>query len=810
MVKSKTMATNERAVFTTGVVLLAALPSLLGCGSGAVAAATFAGADAGAIADPADGFVDRVVDPPEAPKAPARSAATCSGAWVADSPGAVALACRPAQRSTCEGVFAGDEADCPTLAACGADGWPASLPAGALYVRPGVNGGDGSRASPFGTVEAAIAAAPAGATIALAVGAHRLALRPAKDVVLRGACASGTTLAGASGAWSALVVPSGRAVELHDLSVTAEGRAMVVEQGGALRLAGVALRSAREVGVDCYGGALVIERSLVTGVAPAAGQNQGGTGIFVQNGGTATVRRTLVKGNHEVGIGVAGATLTLEDAVLADTSTGSNAVRQGVAFLANDGAIVSMRRVVVERPAGWGLYVQGAQARVTAEDLVVADPRGTPAGEFGLGIEVADGAIVDGSRVHVRGARELGVVATRGARTRLVDATIRSVGVRASDEQLGHGLFAYAGGRIEASHAVVRDASRVAVQVASATSSMALQDAEILETKATPSSKVQGRGLSFADGATGTLARVRVQDARDLGVIVEGGATLTAEDLSVLDVAEELDRGLGGRGISVQQASRFTADRVLVERATEVAAVFTSSSRVEVRDLALRATRRLPKARTWGMGLFVADGADARVDRIAIDGAFGAGVLAALGGAKATLVHASVSNVVPFEKTGEFGAGLVAAVDATLAVRRGRVTNVAMAGAAAMTTAALDLAEVSIRGVAEAKVRLVDAQGEFVDPPVSGLSDGVVAASGARATLSDVAIVGHARAGLITASRSNVVATRVEVRPSGRFGTVRQQGGDVVLDAASVARGSERDDVADGDLPVATRPPATP
>jgi len=655
-----------------------------------------------------------------------------------------------------------------------------------------------------------VAAAPAGATIALAVGVHRFDLRPAKDVVFRGACASGTTLAGTTGAWSALVVPTGRSVELQDLAVTADRRAIVVERGGSLRLEGVALRAAREVGVDCYGGALVVERSFVTGVTPAEGQSQGGTGIYVQNGGVATVRHSLVAGNHEVGVGVAGATLTLEDTVLADTSTGSNAVRQGVAILANDGANATIRRVIVERPAGWGLYVQGSLARVTAEDLVVADPRGTPAGEFGLGIEVADGARFEASRVYVHGTRELGVVATRGARASLVDATIRGVGVRASDEQLGHALFAYAGGRIDASHAVVRDASRVAVQVASPTSSIALQDVEILETKSTPSTKAQGRGVSIADGATASMARVRVQDARDLGVIVEGGAMLTAEDLTVLDVVEELDRGLGGRGISVQQGSRFTADRVLVERATEVAAVFTSSSRVEVRDLALRATRRLPKTRSWGMGLFVADGADVKVDRIAVEGAFGAGVLTALGGAKATLTHASISNVVPFEKTGEFGAGLVAAVDATLAVRRARVTNVAMAGAAAMTTAALDLAEVSIRRVAEAKVRLVDAQGEFVDPPVAGLSDGVVAASGARATLDDVAIVGHARAGLITASRSNVVATRVQVRPSGRFGTVRQQGGEVVLDAASVARGSERDEVADGDLPVATRPPATP
>lgn len=750
---------------------------------------------------------------PAAAAFPLGSTSQCSETWGRTDTNSLAAVCEPTGRTVCDGVLAGATADCPLLTACPADGWPSLAGAASatltVYVRSGAVGGDGSRTSPFGKIAQALAAVPIGGTIALAVGTYVEGFYPTKDVTFVGACAAQTVLRGPAQAWTTVVVPPDRTIAYRDLTIQGPGRGVVVQQGATGTFESVVVEATADVGVECYGGTLTLDRSIVRGTAPLAG-GTAGTGVVVQNSGTAVVRRSLVRANAATGVRVHQSSLTLEDVTIADESTSSTRNNPGAALFAATGAHVTCRRVVIDRPAGWGAYLQGAETVVTVEEAIVSAPRGSSDQSHGLGIEVADGAALVARRLVVRDAHELGIVGTRGGKLTLRDTLVSGVSSRTEDDELGYGLYLYDGAAATASGFRVEKASRVGIGVTGDKSLIDLTDTHVVDTQPSPRRKVQGRGFALSAKAAGTFARVWSQKNRDFGVIVEGEARLTATDLRIEDTGENLDLGTYGRGLSVQQGSTLTVTRAAILRATEVGLAISSKSKVYLNDLTVAETRFTPNARTWGMGIFVSEGATAQLTRAVVAKAFGAGILVALGEADVDATDVVVSGITSFQKTGEFGAGIVAAVGGAFRGNRVRITDVAMAGATAMTNGKLSLANASIKGVREAKARMVTSTGEFINPPISGLSDGVVCAEKSTILLDKTVIMGHARAGLIAAGHSTITVLRSDVQPSGRFGLVTQQGSTVSVDSLSSMRGSEQAELTGGDLPVATLPPAAP
>src|SRR5262245_17734248 len=142
--------------------------ALFGCGKDFPRSGVDAGTE-----DAGPGFEP---DPPAAP-----GFVPCPDGWreVADpgSPGLVT--CDPWPESGPEDCTAPDEAHFPgepgcrrVGTACPAGDWAEDIPGGStvLYVRAGAAGGDGSLALPFGSVGAAVAAAPDDAVIAISKG----------------------------------------------------------------------------------------------------------------------------------------------------------------------------------------------------------------------------------------------------------------------------------------------------------------------------------------------------------------------------------------------------------------------------------------------------------------------------------------------------------------------------------------------------------------------------------------------------------------------------------------------------------------
>ncbi|MCZ7686077.1 MAG: DUF1565 domain-containing protein [Sandaracinaceae bacterium] len=115
------------------------------------------------------------------------------------------------------------EAGCAPLGACPAGEWADGLGGDVLFVRAGASGGDGSRASPFGTIAAALAAARAGTIVALSKGSFDEAVVLSSGVSLRGACAAETRLT-AAGSGGAVVEVTASGAALEGLTIAGADR----------------------------------------------------------------------------------------------------------------------------------------------------------------------------------------------------------------------------------------------------------------------------------------------------------------------------------------------------------------------------------------------------------------------------------------------------------------------------------------------------------------------------------------------------------------------------------------------------------
>jgi hypothetical protein len=151
-----------------------------------------------------------------------------------------------------------------TFDPCPAGDWHPRIPLGAVHVKPGAASGDGSMASPFGTIAEALEAAPDGGTIALARGRHAAAAIT-KSIALSGACTEGTTIEGLTSVGTASLTIErarfvGSGVELTD--TFASLRQVAVEdtsglgisaRGAAIGLEGISVMRASGIGIELVG-----------------------------------------------------------------------------------------------------------------------------------------------------------------------------------------------------------------------------------------------------------------------------------------------------------------------------------------------------------------------------------------------------------------------------------------------------------------------------------------------------------------------------------------------------------------------------
>lgn len=348
------------------------------------------------------------------------------------------------QPTVCEPWPAGGRLACdrysarfPGDAACAAIGTP--CPAGdfeeglatdgtVIFVRSGASGGDGTAASPFGTIDEGVTAAGSGTTVALAKGSYDGAVTVPAGVTLRGACVSETHLTFAAGTESDTVVylsETGAALE----NVSVEGGdsyAVYGEWGTETRVADLVIEGSgsdgRGWGLETQSSQFAARNVLIRGFNVAfahyleeAGQRIQVERMVLEDSATAVYGTLLHREAtlHFEELAVHGMTLSN---IELDTDNGNveierSIVEEGVwtGIMAGNGGVLTLTDVVIrdiESDAnGWdgaGIAAYWTNISSTAPGLVLRRVLIDRVRDAGI---AAFSSIIDAQQLVVRGVR---------------------------------------------------------------------------------------------------------------------------------------------------------------------------------------------------------------------------------------------------------------------------------------------------------------------------------------------------------------------------------------------------------------------
>jgi hypothetical protein len=338
---------------------------------------------------------------------------------------------------------------------------------------------DGSAKAPWTTIQRGIDAADAGAIVSVAAGTYTenihigVIVGSGKPVRLWGRCPALVEIVGVAPVNFAIDVRSGASkTEIRGIAIRGTGgieisnaHDVVVDHVWVHDAAGVGVQADRTLGAAAFTmtGSLVertrkvgvlisaadatIEGSVIRDTTPDT-DGSTGRGINVQTDGgqraNVTLRGSLIEGNHDVGVYVAGSDALIEATAIRDTMARASDRTSGHGLELRDEAgqraTVTLRASVVERCRYVGVVASGSD--LTIEATVVRDtlPQDSD-NALGRGIAIQDH---DGERaVLMLRASVMERNLETGVFVAGSDATIEGVIVRETSPQMSDGQFGF-------------------------------------------------------------------------------------------------------------------------------------------------------------------------------------------------------------------------------------------------------------------------------------------------------------------------------------------------------------------------------
>ena len=766
-------------------------------------------ADAGASV--ADAVVVEVEPPaPPAPPAPPEAPRmTCPPGWRADSARDVTL-CEPYAPSGFQDCGDGlahfpGEAGCVVVGdPCPAGSWPEGLPAGrsVFYVRPGASG-DGSLASPAGSLDDAILAATSGSIIALSKGTHAPPLFDLDGGLFWGACAAETKIIGDDTDLAVISGPADSQLEVRNVTlggatgVVAADRATVVLDGVVIDGAVGAGIEARDDGV--VRGEEVVVRNTLSFTDPVITLPSVGVDIW---DGTVDLRRAVISNHMESGVvGLGEATrIKLVDAVIHGSGkSGDHELMAGV--YSSDGQVELERVALISNPTGVsvdGVLSGACTARLT--DVLIADSFGGDVTE-GLGVGLIPSSCdIDALRLGVRDSGWQAIFIEGGSTVRSQDLAVRSKLNRGATDA----TVVVNDGRLELDRGVIVDAVNTGVSIWGAGSSATLRDVEVRDVR---ESGAGSFGVVAAAGASLHGERLKVAGTSGGGIGIFERATFELADVTVVETAREPHRSgaaiLAAFGVTGSVSRAHLATVVGIALHAHGAGTQVAASDVLIRDV------RAVGVRSLGVQVVAASLA---VERMSIANTVGVGLLVA-GDGSATLADVSIERT-DSATAAEDGMAIAVsgAVDGSptpetamvdgerLRLDSNRTASILVDGSGAQ----VNLREVSIQGTARAHCAATD------DCLNGGGGHGVVAANAGALTLSGFRVVDNAIAGLVVASGAELDLERGLVAENRIGVAVLQDDYDVNRLTSGVAYLDNEVNLDARQLPLPSAPPPLP
>jgi len=498
--------------------------------------------------------------------------------------------------ATCAPYPATGVADCPAgqahfpgAAGCEAVGdvcpsgvFADDLPASGtvLFVDPAAAaGGDGTRGAPFSRLgDVSWSTLAAGTTVALGKGSHdgSIPLRPEVRVI--GACTAETTLSGVDAPVPA-VVSASRAGEpgiIRNVTITSPNQVGVLADGDGrqLHLDGVVIEGARDFGVRAYrDGRVTGENVVIRDGLPGLGDMRG-ISVYAEDGAVVELTRVVIERARELGAIALGegASVSLFDALVRDTEQDSRGVF-GRGVEAQGGGAIRLERALVVDNVAAGVFVDDPGSTAILSDVVIRGTRGLATETCGYGLQVREGGLADVSRTVFEGNECAGILSSHlDTVVTLNDVVVRDTASQASTGMFGRGIAAQRGGRVDATRLVVRRNRDTGIGATGSDTHVTLADARI-EAMVPLDGGEHGSGLHVQEGRLDGSG-VIVRDTYAAGVAVLIGGRVALEDVSIRGVeaqacaASTCPIRTYGYGAITDSASTLRLERFLIREAS--------------------------------------------------------------------------------------------------------------------------------------------------------------------------------------------------------------------------------------------------
>lgn len=573
-------------------------------------------------------------------------------------------------------------------------------------------------ATHFTTIQEAVAAAPAGATIAIEEGTYSGTVTLPRAVTLAGRCAARVTLRGGDATTPGVDVAREIDVSVRGLTITSFEVGVSASAGAEVTLDALVLEGNRRLGVLAADpGTRVSAKGLaVRGTLPDA-SGRFGHGVAAGFESDVSVEDSAITSSGEMGAGAQrDARLTLARSIVAGVSqrAGNRAYGWGVG--AQTGGQVTVRESAVLDTFGGGVVAAAATSgegaiAVQVERSYIADVRPGPDSSGGslASCVVAQGR-VDMEVTGTTCARPAltGFFANRGAELTVTSSVVRGV-VGDPDEAIG-GVIGVSSSRLIVTRTAVVDS---------------------------------GVGGIIANGRL-EASDVYVANVRGVGIAVQGSATVAGAVVS--DVGRSIDSAQNNASASIVALDGGSLDArdVIVRRAEALGVLATASGKVSLQRAAITDMRSADD--DGGIAVVAAEGAELTLTDAAIARASDAAVVVTGSGSVASLRGVSIVDTQASRGDG-----------------RAYALNVQNGGA-------LNLSRVLTRGGAEAGLAVLEAETraivdgsvfEGVRSTALGFGHGVGVSRGGALVMSRSIVRDNASVGLVFSSASGSVASSV-------------------------------------------------
>ena len=434
------------------------------------------------------------------------------------------------------------DGDC-VPAACGTGTWgELQTDESTVYVDiMAAEGGDGSQAAPFTSIQTGLDAAGAagGGLVAVAAGSYPETLelgRSHEEVRLVGRC-------------SELVVVDASAGDEGSSGIFVDVKASEVE------VSGVTVHGSHSVGLLVGSGTVTMQDSQVA--------DSGYVGVVAYQAGLYATSLTMesceVVGSTMVGVGAAdsGTTVSLLETSIRDTQPDGYG-QLGCGIQVYGGASLVAEVCNIEGNQAAGVIALEADTLVTLRDTTI---QGTLPNEKGggYGLEISDGASLVAETCEIAGNSADGVLAVGSGAT----VSLRGTCIRDTQPNLhgegGYGVEVRYGANLSAESCLVTGNSSVGIQLEDSGTVATLRGTTIQDTLPDAGGD-GGYGLQVAGGATLTAEGCEVLGNRATGAVVLGSASRATLRETTIEGTLPDEQGVGGYGIQVYGGTSLVAE----------------------------------------------------------------------------------------------------------------------------------------------------------------------------------------------------------------------------------------------------------